>query len=172
MVLTGATGALGSQIINNLLESLPASTLVACVRDLKQFRAIAARGVEVRHGDFDKPVSLIRAFASADRLLIISASGIDHQRRVAQHRNAIEAAARAKVGHVFYTSLVRGEPSVAYVMKAHADTERILKESGLQYTILQNGIYAEAHDTYLGDYSHGEVLIPADGPMAWTSWPL
>ena len=130
----------------------------------------AARGVTVRRGDYDDPETLYQSFAGADRLLLVSASGIDHEKRDARHRNAIEAAVRAGVGHVYYTSLLPGAGSAAYVMKAHLDTDtRDLKASGLPFTILRNGAYAEAWELYLGDVSGGEAVIPADGPVSWVS---
>jgi uncharacterized protein YbjT (DUF2867 family) len=169
IVVTGATGELGAEVVKNLLTLVPPSRVAVSVREPKRAHPLAELGVDVRHGDYDRLDTLDRAFAGADRLLIVSASGIQHERRVTQHRNAIRAAERVNVKHVFYTSLVHGHESVAYVMKAHIDTERILRGSTLPFTILQNGIYAEAVDTYLGDCSRGEVIIPADGPIAWVS---
>ena len=169
IIVTGASGKLGSEVVNNLLRLVPAAEVAVSVRDPKSAAAFAERGVEVRRGDYDWPSALERAFAGADRLLIVSAGGIDHQQRVIQHGNAIRAAKRAKVKHVYYTSLVHGDRSSAFVLKAHLDTERILKQSGLAFTILRNGVYAQAVGEYLGDFASGEVVIPADGPVAWVS---
>lgn len=169
IVVTGATGSLGFEVVNRLLDFIPASEVAVSVRDPRSAETLAQQGVEVRHGDFNEPKSLYQAFAGADRLLLISTSGLDYDKRVIQHCNAIELAVRMNVGHVFYTSLMHRKPSAAYVMKAHIDTERILKASGLNYTILQNGVYSESCDLYLGDLSNNEVVIPADGRIAWTS---
>ena len=169
IVVTGATGELGSTVVENLLQHTPASRLALSVRKPEEARSFAARGVDVRHGDFDEPEILARSFVGADRLLLISASGIDHEQRATRHRHAIDAAVHAGVGHIFYTSLLPGEGSVAHVMQAHLDTERYLKASGLPYTVLRNGVYAEAWGLYLGDVSGGEVAVPADGPVSWVS---
>ena len=123
--------------------------------------------MDVRRCDYDDPASLDGAFAGADRLLLVSASGIGHEERAGRHRNAIDAAVRAGVGRVYYTSLLPGDGSVAYVMKAHLDTEAYLGASGLNYTVLRNGAYAEAWALYLGE--SGEVAVPADGPVSWVS---
>jgi uncharacterized protein YbjT (DUF2867 family) len=169
IAVTGASGKLGSAVIGNLLKYLPASEVVASVRKPEEAGSLATKGIEVRHGDYDDPDSLSRSFAGANRLLLISASGIDHEGRVARHRNAINAAIRAMVGHIYYTSLLPGEGSVAYVMKAHLDTESILKTCGLPYTILRNSAYAEGWKLYLGDIASGKGVVPGDGPVSWVS---
>ncbi|QJW98345.1 SDR family oxidoreductase [Frigoriglobus tundricola] len=169
IVVTGATGKLGAAIIESLLEGTSAADVVASVREPGKAHALVALGVDVRQGDFDRPDTLVRSFDGADRLLLISASGIDHEGRAAQHRRAIRAAVEAGVGHVFYTSLLPGDGSVAYVMKAHLDTEADLRSSGLAFTILRNGAYAEGWRLYLGDVSGGEAVVPGDGPVSWVS---
>ena len=88
------------------------------------------------------------------------------------HKNAIDAAKRAGIKHVYYTSLAFAGDSVAAVMQAHIDTERYLRESGLTYTILREGIYSESYPLYFGfwDPKAGEddVVIPhSDGGIAW-----
>jgi NAD(P)H dehydrogenase (quinone) len=101
IVVTSATGKLGSAVVRNLLRYTPASHVAVSVRKPEEARLFAAHGVDVRRGDFDEPETLDRSFAGAAQLLLISASGIDHEQRAARHRNAIRAAIRAGVGHVF-----------------------------------------------------------------------
>ena len=129
-------------------------------------------GVEIRHGDFLKPETLDAAFAGADKLLIVSYPSIAHQLRVAHHKNAIDAAKRGGVAHVYYTSLMFAGDSAAAVMQAHLATEAYLKASGLAYTIIREGIYSESWPLYFGYWKPGrpgnEVLIPhGDGGIAW-----
>ena len=169
IVVTGATGKLGSAIVRHLLNRISASEVVVSVRNPDATKDFVAKGLTVRRGDYDDPDSLFKAFAGADQLLLVSASGIAFQSRVSKHRTAIDAAKHAGVGHVYYTSLLPGDDSVAYVQKAHTATEHCLKESGIQYTILRDGAYAEAWDLYLGDVSGGVASVPADGPVSWVS---
>ena len=77
---------------------------------------------------------------------------------------------------MYYTSLAFAGDSRAAVMQAHLDTERFLKESGLRYTILREGIYSESYPLYFGFWSasaeegedEDEVLVPhGDGGVAW-----
>ncbi|KAI0765716.1 NmrA-like family protein [Trametes elegans] len=158
-IITGATGGLGSQVFKYLLKLVP---------------EIKSSGVEIRRGDYGDPTSLDSAFAGGDKLLIVSYPSIAHELRVRHHKNAIDAAKRAGIKHVYYTSLAFASDSVAAVMQAHIDTEKYLKESGLTYTILREGIYSESYPLYFGffDPAEGkdEVVIPySDGPIAWVS---
>jgi uncharacterized protein YbjT (DUF2867 family) len=66
------------------------------------------------------------------------------------HKNAIDAAKRAGVKHVYYTSLAFDPAGASAVMRAHRDTEAYLKESGLTYTIIREGIYSESYPLYFG----------------------
>jgi len=174
-VLTGATGGLGSQVFKYLLRLVPASDVVVSLHNPQGAPPeILSAGVEIRHGNFSEPSTLDDAFRGADKLLIVSYPSIAHELRVRNHVNAIDAAKRAGVKHVYYTSLAFGTGSVAAVMQAHLDTERYLKESGLTYTILREGIYSESYPLYFGffDPSDGsdEVLIPhGDGGIAWVA---
>jgi uncharacterized protein YbjT (DUF2867 family) len=169
IVVTGATGRLGSRVVQHLLNRTAAFNIVACVREPGQATDLLDKGVAVRKGDYDDPEGLAKAFDGADQLLLVSASGIAFQTRVNKHRSAIHAAKVAGVGQVFYTSLLPGNDSVAYVQRAHIVTERSLRDSGLPHTILRNGAYAEAWDLYLGDVSNGVAFIPKDGPVSWVS---
>ncbi|HEX4613960.1 MAG TPA: NAD(P)H-binding protein [Urbifossiella sp.] len=169
IVVTGAGGKLGSAVVDALLRLVSAARVAASVRRPDEARPLAARGVAVRGGDYDDPAALARSFAGADRVLLVSSPGIDHESRAARHRRAIEAAVAAWVGHVYYTSLIPGDESVAYVMKAHLDTEAYLRTAGRPFTILRNGVYAETWEQYLGDVSNRVAAIPADGPVSWAS---
>jgi NAD(P)H dehydrogenase (quinone) len=97
----------------------------------------------VRYGDFDDPASLPEAFAGGDRMLLISTDAIG--RRVPQHRAAIDAAAAAGVGHLVFTSIVN--PVARNPLGANAreqgTTEAMLHGSGLAWTVLRFGSFAE-----------------------------
>src|SRR5207302_1457143 len=106
-------------------------------------REFAARGADVRYGDFNEPGSLGEAFAGGGRMLLISTDAIGY--RVPQHRAAIDAAVAAGVGHVVYTSHpnpVAGNP-IGPVATEHGETEEMLHASGLAWTVLRFGSFAE-----------------------------
>src|SRR5258708_1583209 len=102
-------------------------------------REFSASGVGVRSGDFNEPGSLATAFAGGHRMLLISTDAVGH--RVPQHRAAINAALAAGVGHVVYTSHpnpVATNP-IGAVAAEHGETEEMLHDSGLAWTVLRFG---------------------------------
>ncbi|GJE91500.1 SDR family oxidoreductase [Phanerochaete sordida] len=172
-VLTGATGQLGSRVFKNLIKLVPASDVIVSLHNPDGATPeILSSGVEVRKGDFTQPETLDGAFAGGDKLLIVSYPSIAYDIRVNSHRAAIDAAKRAGVAHVYYTSLMFAGDSQAAVMQAHLATEKYLKESGLTYTIIREGIYSESYPLYFGYWKPGrpgnEVKVPhGDGGIAW-----
>lgn len=141
IVVTGASGQLGRLVIEALLKTLPAGEIVAAVRNPAKIADLAARGVQVRHADYDEPASLLEAFKGADKLLLISASEVGH--RVAQHRAVIDAAKAAGVGLLAYTSILHAATSPLPLAAEHRETESLIGASGLPAVILRNGWYTE-----------------------------
>jgi NAD(P)H dehydrogenase (quinone) len=145
--VSGASGKLGREVLDFLLGEyrVPASRIVAITRDPSKLADVAARGVEVRAGDFEKPATLPAAFKGIGRLLLISTDAVDKPgRRVMQHRNAIDAAKAAGVRHIVYTSMVEpGEGSPVPFAADHRLTEEALAASGLDYTALRMMWYME-----------------------------
>lgn len=140
IVITGASGQLGRRVAELVLEQT--SDVVLVTRSPEVLAGFAERGAQVRYGDFDDPESLDAAFAGGERLLLVSTNVIGT--RVAQHRRAIDAAVRAGVRHVLYTSIVNpGPENVAAVAVEHRETEEALRASGLAWTFLRNDIYAD-----------------------------
>ncbi|MBT2287596.1 SDR family oxidoreductase [Paenibacillus albidus] len=140
--LTGATGQFGSIVAESLLASVPAENIVASVRNPEKAEKLRARGVEVRHGDFDQPETLDVAFAGIDRLLIVSADG-DNDTRIRQHKAAVDAAVRAGVKFIVYTSVGKADTSTLFLAPVHKATEEFIRESGIPYSFLRNNWYLE-----------------------------
>lgn len=164
-VLTGATGELGSRVFKNLIKLVPPSDVIVSLHNPKGASPeIQSSGVEVRKGDYTKPETLDEAFKGGDKLLIVSYPSIAYEVRVNSHKAAIDAAKRVGIKHVYYTSLMFAGDSKAAVMQAHIATEKYLKESGLTYTIIREGIYSESYPLYFGYWKPGkpgnEVKVP------------
>ncbi len=140
LLVTGASGKLGQLVLESLIKR-GEKNIIATSRNPEKLQRFAARGVEVRSADFQRPETLTEAFKGASRLLIISTDAIGA--RVDQHKNAIEAAKKAGIRHIIYTSWPKAETSVAFVSREHIETEKLIKESGLSYTILRNYPYAQ-----------------------------
>lgn len=146
LVVTGASGHLGRLAIQHLLDTLkvPADRIIATTRKPETLAPLTAKGVTVRKADFDDVASLSTAFAGAQRLLLISTDALDRPgHRLAQHRNAIAAAAQAGVKHVVYTSMPMPEDSPLLIAPDHLGTEQALAASPLSWTILRNCWYME-----------------------------
>ncbi|MYM67945.1 NmrA family NAD(P)-binding protein [Pseudoduganella sp. FT55W] len=161
IVVTAATGQLGRLVIANLLKTTPAAQIVAAVRDPAKAADLAAQGVQVRRADYTDPASLDAAFQGASKVLLISSN--DLGKRVAQHRNAIDAAARAKVGLLAYTSVLHADRSTLGLAGEHRETEEAVRASGVPFSFLRNGWYVENHTVSLGGaVAHG-ALVGAAG---------
>lgn len=157
IVVTGATGQLGRLVIRKLLETVPASQVVAAVRQPARADDLAALGVQVRAADYTRPATLAAAFAGARKLLLISSSEVGQ--RTAQHRAVIDAAREAGVGLLAYTSLLRAPTSGITLAAEHRETEVLLAASGLPHVVLRNGWYTENYTGSIGAaLAHGVVL--------------
>jgi len=141
IAITGATGQLGRLVIQTLLKSVPAGEIVAAVRNPQKANDLAALGIQVRHADYDQADTLVKAFQGADKLLLISASEIG--RRLPQHRAAIDAAKKAGVGLLAYTSILRADTSPLPLAAEHKATEALIQASGIPSVVLRNGWYSE-----------------------------
>ena len=108
VLVTGASGQLGRLVIDTLLASgkLAPANIIATTRDVAKLASYADKGITVRAADFDDPASLDAAFAGAGKVLIISTDVLDQPgKRLAQHKAAVAAAARAGAKHILYTSM-------------------------------------------------------------------
>jgi NAD(P)H dehydrogenase (quinone) len=141
IVVTGASGQLGRLVVEALLKKVPAAEIAVAVRSPEKVADLAARGVQVRQADYDKPETLDAALAGTDKLLLISANEVG--RRVPQHRAVIDAARRAGVKLLAYTSILHADTSPLPLAAEHKETERLIRESGLPAVILRNGWYTE-----------------------------
>ncbi|MGG1679883.1 SDR family oxidoreductase [Neobacillus sp. NRS-1170] len=142
MLVTGATGKLGTKVVETLLKTVPASHLAVSVRNPEKAAELQARGVEVRQGDFDRPETLDSAFAGIDRLLLISADG-DNETRIRQHTDAVAAAERAGVKFIAYTSLANASETTMFLAPPHVATEAAILKTGIPFSFLRNNWYLE-----------------------------
>ena len=167
IVVTGATGKLGRQVIVGLLEKVPASEIVAAVRTPEKAADLAALGVQVREADYTKPDTLASALAGADKVLLISGNDISAD-RVAQHQGVVDAAKSADVKLLAYTSILHADTSPLKLAEAHKKTEQNIRASGLPYVFLRNGWYFENQTAALAPaIQHGAILgVAGEGRFA------
>lgn len=142
IVVSAATGEFGRLVVDQLLDRVPARQIAVAVRDVHKAADLADRGVQLRHGDYERTDTLRQAFDGADRLLFISAPD-QNDERVLQHQNVVDAAGVAGVGRLLYTSALGADVVDEGGLADHHATERAIRESGLPYTILRHPIYSE-----------------------------
>lgn len=169
LLVTGASGQLGALVISALKTRTDSGDIAALVRDRSKAADLAAAGVDVREGDYGRPETLDAAFAGVSRLLLISSSEVGQ--RVEQHRNVIEAAVRAKVGLLIYTSVLHADTSLLGLAAEHRETEALIRASGVPFVILRNGWYTEnytaslapalEHGAFIGSAGEGRIASAA-----------
>lgn len=149
VVVTGATGHLGSLVVDRLIDiGQPAGRIVATGRDTGRLAALAQRtGVETRRADFADPAGLTDAFAGAEQLLLVSTTAVGQ--RFDQHRQAIDAALAAGATLIVYTSILNADTSRLLLADEHRRTEEYLRASGAPHVILRNGWYLENYTDQL-----------------------
>jgi NAD(P)H dehydrogenase (quinone) len=136
--ITGATGQLGRLVVEKLKQRVNPENLVALVRSPDK---AADLGIDAKAFDYTKPEALVDALHAIDHLLLISGNEVGQ--RKAQHQNIIEAARKAGIKWIVYTSLLHADTSSLSLAAEHLETEEMLKASGIPYTILRNGWYTE-----------------------------
>lgn len=162
IAITGATGHLGRLVIEVLLERGTApSEIIAAVRSPEKAADLAARGVEVREADYTKPDTLETALEGVGRLLLISSNEVGQ--RFAHHRNVIEAAKKAGVGFIAYTSIVRADSNPMMLAAEHKATEEVIRASGIPFALLRNGWYTENYTGQLPQYLENGVILGSAG---------
>ncbi len=165
--IAAATSQLGNLVIHSLLEKIPASQIIAGVRDTNKAQNLSAKGVTLRIADYNDPDGLERALLGVDKLLLISSGDIAASRQQ-QHANVIDAAKKAGVGLIAYTSILNADTSELLLAKDHQETEKYLKASGVPYVFLRDGWYIE---NYTGSIpvalQHGAIIgASGDGKVS------
>jgi NAD(P)H dehydrogenase (quinone) len=142
LVVTGATGHLGHLVVEHLLaRGTDPASIVATGRRTEALSDLAAQGVRTAKVDFADPATLDAALEAGDTVLLVSSSEVGQ--RVAQHANVIDAAKRAGVARIVYTSASKADTSPLILAPEHKATEELIRASGVPFTILRNGWYTE-----------------------------
>ena len=173
ILITGATGQLGKATIDFLIQKgIAANQISALARSAEKAADLSAKGIKIKIGDYLDYSSLVAAFNGVEKLFFISGSELGT--RVEQHRNAINAAKEAGVKHIIYTSGFRKNETdtspVAFLIRQHSETEKFIRASGISYTFLLNGLYADVLPGFLGEnvLETGVFLPAGNGKAAFT----
>jgi len=152
-IVTGINGQLGGKIAEDMLREVSGKQLIFTCSNLNRLPKEKAdnwkkQGVTIREANYDKKEQMIEAFRGGNRICVISSVMIGH-RRVVQHKNVIDAAMEAGVNHITYTSFLGANRKgyTQYVLPDHTETEKYLRESGVNYNIMRNNLYIENYLT-------------------------
>ncbi|GGB78663.1 SDR family oxidoreductase [Dyadobacter sediminis] len=169
ILVTGATGALGSAVIETLLNKIPASSIVILTRNKENQLSFQEKGFKAYSGSFEDSASLDKSMQEVDRVLLISAG--DEGDRIKQHRNVVDAAIRAGVSDIAYTSRSLRDSASLHnpLMADHFATEEYIRRSGLRHTIFRNALYLDVIPLFVGKqvFEHGIVQSAGDGRIAF-----
>lgn len=161
IIISGASGRLGGLAVEELLErGVRPERLILVSRTPEKLQRYAQLGASVRYGDFTKPESLPAAYEGGDRMLLISISSGGDKRADLQ-KTAIDAAVKAGVSHIAYTSFVNMDNNTSPIARDHRITENYLKQSGIAWTMLRNHIYMDGLVTQAaGMIKAGQAVVP------------
>jgi NAD(P)H dehydrogenase (quinone) len=170
IVVTGATGHLGRLIVEGLLrEGVAPAEIVAGGRNIEKLADLGERGVTVARFDYTDSATMAAALDGAETLMLVSGSEVGQ--RVAQHGAAIDAAVRAGVKRIVYTSAPKASSTTLILAPEHKATEELLAASGIAFTVMRNGWYTEVYTASV-DQARATGVISAsvgDGRIASAS---
>jgi NAD(P)H dehydrogenase (quinone) len=145
IIMTGVDGNFGGHAARTILEKVDRKDLIFTSPNKAVVEKYVAEGIDARYADYTDPAQLLGAFAGGETLLLISVPQVGEKRR-RMHKNAIDAAVKAGVKRLVYTSIVGAgvKENDAYEIADHKYTEAYILGTGLKYVILRDAQYCEA----------------------------
>lgn len=150
IVVNGVDGNFGGMVAQYVQKLVPKEQLIFTAPKVEKLQQFEQDGIECRVADFNSAEKLAAAFKRAQKVLLISMPFVGEKRRQA-HKNAVTACVNAGISQIVYTSVLSAgnplNPSVENV--DHGYTEALIQNSGLDYILLRNSLFAEA---FTSDY--------------------
>jgi len=153
ILITGATGRLGTKVITELLKNISPSEIAIYTREEKKAKKWKELGISIRTGDFSDKGNLNRAYQDIDCLLLIpmvTPGDFSH------YINVIDAAVESGIKHLYYASQAFNhnieQSKLGIFRDTYRFTENYIKKSELGYTIFQNGLYADTIPFFIGQH--------------------
>lgn len=141
ILLTGATGTVGSELVRQLLEHGTQIRVVTRDPEAAAFGLARSNGVEVVRGDFDEPDSMRSALEGVERAFLLTPWT---ERSEAWQTSFIRLAAEAGVRHLVLLSQLHADAhSSQRFLKYHGVAEEAAKEAGFTHTILRPNLYMQ-----------------------------
>lgn len=171
VAITAASGQLGSILVKATSSVIDKENVIGLARTPARATAL---GVDVRKGDYCDRKALEASLQGIDAVLLVSGNDAP-DKRIAQHRNVIEAAKAAGVTKIVYTSVQGADEGTAFspVIQSNRQTEQDVRDSGLAWAIGRNGVYIEPDVDYIETYKQaGEIANCAgEGKCGYTTRP-
>ena len=160
IAIFGATGKLGSDVLDHLLDcGAEASDVLALGRNSDRLAELADRGFRTAQVDLDQPEGIAGALKGVDKVPLIS-TGTPGQ-RLPQHQAAVDAVKAAGVQHLVYTSALQAPTTGLVLADEHKATEEYITASGVPATFLRNGWYTENHQADFAAARRGVIANSA-----------
>ena len=166
IAVTGATGALGRRVAERL--SAAGADLRLVVRDAARAPQVPRSDVVANPGGFADPAGLEAALRGADTVYLVSAA--EHENRLQQHFDAVDAAVAAGVQRIVYTSFLNASPDAVFTLvRQHFATEERIRASGVRATFLRHSMYAD-FVPFFASVENGRAVIAAPAGEGRTSF--
>ncbi len=162
ILITGATGHVGSGVVAELLDrGVRPRVFVRDPDRVPEAWRDPASGVDVAVGDFEDPASLDAAMAGVRRVFLTSADGPD---KVAHEVAVANAAVRADVDRIVKLSAMHaevGSPLPAFDW--HGRIERHLATQGVPHVLLRPAFFMENLLMVAAGVAAGQLAGPVAG---------
>jgi len=174
ILVTAATGQLGSLVVKDLLKKEKPQNIHVAVRNLAKLGADVPAEVHRHQADYSDVAALKKAMTGVAKVLLISSD--TPGTRFQLHKNVIDAAKEAKVKLLVYTSVLHADTSPMKLAEEHKQTEDYIRSSGVPFVLLRNGWYVEnftmnyeswlAHGAVIGAWQGGKISAAARADYA------
>jgi NAD(P)H dehydrogenase (quinone) len=163
ILVTGASGRLGSAVIETLLTKFSSHQISIITRNEEKRTEFQSKGFNAFLGSYNNLDVLEKAMDGIDTVLLISSG--DQGDRMQEHKNVIDTARKKGVKHMAYTSRCLNDRNTLEnkLMMEHFETEDYILASGLHYTFFRNILYMDAIPQFIGGNAALErgIFLPA-----------
>jgi uncharacterized protein YbjT (DUF2867 family) len=161
ILITGATGTVGSEVVKQLSAKGENIIVKAAARSATDNTFENLNRVQVVQLDYDKPDSLAVALKGVDKLFLLTPF---QSNMVDLTSNLVSEAKKAKVKYIAKQSVMGAdaEPGIT-PGRLHRQAEKIIEESGIPFTFLRPNFFMQNFVNYYSNLirSQGAFYTPA-----------
>ncbi len=161
ILITGATGTVGSEVVKQLSSNMTDINIKAAVHSIENAKKVQYDKVEVVQIDYNKPETLKEAFKDADKLFLLT----HPSPKSAEHEsNLVTEAKKAGIRHIVKQSIMGADLQAdVEAMRLHRQAEKIIEESGIPYTFLRPNEFMQGFINFQGPTikSNNAFYLPA-----------